>query len=222
MKKLIYAFAIFAVTTIAVTACQKENVSPTDANHQTAISTKGEIDETSMKELNKMAQAANLASIAYDDATNKFTVQSYDDNKSYVIKVKNFAPGSIVSYVISYNDNNYRVEFDYATKSISIESFGNFTFDNYFDENGITSQSGIMKNIVAVFSPYYALLGSTSSSWGNNGNDDVFDPPAFRKFIGTETTYGPCNELLHIQSVTTHTYFFWIEIGTHTEFGQPC
>lgn len=222
MKKIIYGSLIIATTGIVMIACQKENVTPTKVNAETSISTKDGDDETAKKELTLMAEAANLSSIVYDATTDKFTVQSYDDNRSYVIKVMNFAPGNRVSYVITYDGNNYRAEIDYATETIAIESIGNFTFDNYYDQNGITSQSGTMKNIVAVISPYYALLGETSSSWADNGDGDVFDPPAFRKFIGTEVEKGPCNELLHIQNVTTHTYFFWVRIGSHTEFGVPC
>ena len=42
-----------------------------------------------------------------------------------------------------------------------------------------------------------------------------------RPFIGTVEEKGPCNELLHLQNVTTTTYVFWINVGSHTEL-KPC
>lgn len=230
MKKLIYGGLFLALVGIGFMACKKESMSPMDNaksvnNVTTAQKQKGELAQSNEKStgndgLDSMAQAANIARIKYESG-DEFTVDSYDDNNVYTIHMQEFYLDSIVKFVIDDGSQNYGVEIDWSTKSIDIDGVGVFSFSNYYGSNGLTRTSGMLKNITAVFTPYFALFGKVTNTWNHNGNGDTFHPAGI--FWGSvEKSRSPCDKILHRQSVTYQDYAFWIRVGTHTEYGVPC
>ena len=132
--------------------------------------------------LDSMAQAANIAQIKYN-SNGTYTIDSYDDTLTYNLLVTKFYEDSLVKFFISERTTVYTVEINVHNKTINISGIGSYTFSNYYDSLGITATSGTIKNMVAVFTPYYALYKTKTTSWTDNGDGDVFDPPSYRKIL---------------------------------------
>jgi len=224
MKKYLYGSLFLATVGITMLACKKEVMnSPTSSatlNTQTEKE-KGDLFSANEKStgngaLDSMAQAANLAQIKWD-GSNVFHIDSYDDTLDYQLEVLLFYTDSVVKYNIKDGSQDHTVLIDVRNQTIGIGGVGSFTFANFFGSNGVTP-GNVLKNIVAVFTPYYALYGKVSNSWTNNGSGDTFHPNAI--FWGqVEKSRGPCKN--HFQRVEYWDYAFWIRVGKRYPL-EPC
>jgi len=104
MKRLIFVSIIFASFTFV--ACKKENIEKIDGTEHSKIENKTNSSSSNLKsgtsdEIDAMAKAANIASIKFVSTSNKFEIDSYDDEKLYEVSVVDFYMDSLISFNIS-------------------------------------------------------------------------------------------------------------------------
>lgn len=222
MKKLKYGVLFLAIVGIGFTSCEKEEIVEDSSTTKVEFDKVKTLNPTS--EVTSLAQAANLEKIEYVQSSGDYIVTSYDYTTDFEITVDYFNVNNESVFTIHDVSTNtdYEVTINTANGTLDISGIGEYSKQDF--SNGISSGGNIIVNIAAVFAPYHEILGNITTSFSDNGDNDNFGPfPPGRPFIGTGVSYdGPCNELLHIKTITIDTYFFWIKVGSNTTYDNPC
>jgi|GEM_PF-2269871 len=233
MKRLIYGSLFLATIGISVLACKKEAMSPVGSISSAKNTTitqkqKGGLNSASEKtrnlSLDSIAQAADLSKITYISSNDSYLIESYDDTLKYGVQIQDFFIDSLMKFTLKLkgSTNVYNVKIDVKLNTIVISGIGSYTFSNYYDSYGVTATSGRIKNMVAVFTVYYALFPNTTTTWSDNGDGDVYHP-ATRRFWGWDVVKGDCNEFLHEYTEHHHYYVFWFEVqSSYYGVQKPC
>lgn len=221
--------AILSLFTVCLLfSCEKEQklVKKNSDNQQVDQSSNSSNGGFTMKsgssDMDDLALAANIASITWNGTNSNYEVDSHDDTLDYTVDIDVYQPDSSIEFSISVSSgtpSSYDVEIDVDNQTIDISNVGTFTFKSYYGKDGVTPPEGTIKNMVAAISAFHGMNPYGSDSWDDNGDDDDF--AASKPFIGKTVTYGPCNEILHLQNQTTKIYVFWIEVSSNTE-SVPC
>lgn len=228
-KRMFSTLSVFSLVLFAgmlFQSCEKDETTPTDSDislYNSTVKSKEStpINKAADSNVSSMAQAANVSAIDYDNGT--YYVSFYDGTPDHSVTINAFDMESQIELEVNAAGAISTTLFDVPSETISIENVGTYSFTDFEDES-ISGSGDPIQNVSILIAAHHFSAPTSSASFADNGNADVFPAPASGaarvRFWKNTVQHGPCTFGRRLTWV--HWERFWLFEGNTEPTVEPC